>query len=122
VSTSIAFFGGTSQILVPDNLRSGVTKACRYEPDINLAYRDSAAHYGVAMVPARSREPRDKAKVEVDVQVGERWILAVLRNRQFFSLGELNTVKSIDRPAKPTPTSRCTHQSARPRLLPLTEK
>ncbi|NAT51357.1 IS21 family transposase, partial [Pseudomonas syringae] len=85
------FFGGTTQILVPDNLRSGVTKAHRYEPDINPSYRDLAEHYGIAVLPARSRKPKDKAKVEVGVQVVERWILAVLRNRQFFSLGELNT-------------------------------
>ncbi|RMU36596.1 ISPsy14, transposase [Pseudomonas amygdali pv. morsprunorum] len=77
-----AFFGGTTQILVPDNLRSGVTKAHRYEPDINPSYRDLAEHYGVAVLPARSRKPKDKAKVEVGVQVVERWILAVLRNRQ----------------------------------------
>ncbi|EGH16918.1 putative transposase subunit, partial [Pseudomonas savastanoi pv. glycinea str. race 4] len=74
-----AFFGGTTQILVPDNLRSGVTKAHRYEPDINPSYRDLAEHYGVAVLPARSRKPKDKAKVEVGVQVVERWILAVLR-------------------------------------------
>lgn len=86
-----AFLGGTSQILVPDNLRSGVTKAHCYEPDINPIYRDLAEHYGVAVLPARSHKPRDKAKVEVSVQVVERWILAVLRNRQFFFLGELNT-------------------------------
>ncbi|RML41991.1 putative transposase, partial [Pseudomonas savastanoi pv. glycinea] len=71
-------FGGTSQILVPDNLRSGVTKAHRYEPDINPSYRDLAEHYGVAVSPARSRKPGDKAKVEVGVQVVERWILAAL--------------------------------------------
>ena len=64
-----AFLGGTSQILVPDNLRSGVTKAHRYEPDINPSYRDLAEHYGVAVLPARSRKPKDKDKVEVGVQV-----------------------------------------------------
>lgn len=84
-----AFLGGTSQIPVSDN-RSGVTKAHGYEPDINPSYRDLAEHYGVAVLPARSRKPKGKAKVEVGVQVVERWILAVLRNRQFFSLGELN--------------------------------
>lgn len=68
---------------MPDNLRSGVTKAHRYEPDINPSYRDLAEHYGVAVLPARSRKPRDKAKVEVGVQVVERGILAALRNRQF---------------------------------------
>ena len=119
-----AFFGGTSQILVPDNLRSGVTKAHRYEPDINPSYRDLAEHYGVAVLPARSRKPRDKAKVEVGVQVVERWILAVLRNRQFFSLGELNTAIALlldrlnhkpfkklaahaDQPSRPSTNRRC---------------
>ncbi|MDU8242813.1 IS21-like element ISPsy40 family transposase, partial [Pseudomonas syringae pv. actinidiae] len=107
-----AFFGGTTQILVPDNLRSGVTKAHRYEPDINPSYRDLAEHYGVAVLPARSRKPKDKAKVEVGVQVVERWILAVLRNRQFFSLGELNTAISLllerlnHKPFKKLPGSR----------------
>ncbi|WP_372867553.1 IS21 family transposase [Pseudomonas sp.] len=107
-----AFLGGTSQILVPDNLRSGVTKAHRYEPDINPSYRDLAEHYGVAVLPARSRKPKDKAKVEVGVQVVERWILAVLRNRQFFSLGELNTAIALlldrlnQKPFKKLPGSR----------------
>ena len=107
-----AFFGGTSQILVPDNLRSGVTKAHRYEPDINPSYRDLAEHYGIAVLPARSRKPKDKAKVEVGVQVVERWILAALRNRQFFSLGELNTAISLllerlnQKPFKKLPGSR----------------
>jgi len=97
---------------VPDNLRSGVTKAHRYEPDINPSYRDLAEHYGVAVLPARSRKPKDKAKVEVGVQVVERWILAVLRNRQFFSLGELNTAISLllerlnQKPFKKLPGSR----------------
>lgn len=81
--------------MVADNLRSGVTKAHRYEPDINPSYRDLAEHYGIAVLPARSRKPKDKAKVEVGVQVVECWILAVLRNRQFFSLGELNTAIAL---------------------------
>lgn len=70
------------------NLRSAVSKAHCYEPDINPSYRDLAGPYGVAMVPARARKPRDKAKAEVGVQVVERWILAALRNRPFFSLEE----------------------------------
>lgn len=73
-----------------DNLKTGVTKAHRYEPDLNRTYADLAEHYGVAVIPARSRRPRDKAKVENGVQVVERWILARLRNRTFFSLAELN--------------------------------
>jgi transposase len=101
----LAFLGGTSQILVPDNLRSGVSKAHRYEPDINPSYRDLAEHYGVAVLPARSRKPKDKAKV----QVVERWILAVLRNRQFFSLGELNR----HRTAAGSPQSQALQKAAR---------
>jgi len=84
------FLGGTSEILVPDNLRSGVFKAHRYEPDLNPTYADLASHYGVAVLPARARKPRDKAKAEAGVLLVERWILAVLRHRTFFSLEELN--------------------------------
>lgn len=84
------YYGGTSEIWVPDNLKSGVTKPCRYEPDINPTYQDLAEHYGVAVVPARSGKPRDKAKVESAVQVAERWILARLRKMRFFGLGALN--------------------------------
>jgi transposase len=84
------FFGGLPEIVVPDNLKSGVTKACRYEPDINRTYEEMAAHYGVAVIPARRMKPRDKAKVEAGVLVVERWIMAALRKRKFFSLGEVN--------------------------------
>lgn len=87
---SFSFFGGTPEMVVCDNLRSGVAKTCRYEPDINPTYQDLAMHYGVAVLPARSRAPRDKAKVEAGVLLVERWILAALRNRTFFSLEELN--------------------------------
>jgi transposase len=87
---AFAFFGGVPGQVVPDNLKSGVVKACLYDPEINRTYADMAAHYGTAIVPARPRKPRDKAKVEVAVQVVERWILARLRNRRFFSLAELN--------------------------------
>ena len=83
-------FGGVPRAIVPDNLKSGVLKAHRYEPEINPAYQDFAEHYGVAILPARVRRPRDKAKVETGVLVVERWILARLRHRTFFSLGELN--------------------------------
>jgi len=85
-----AFFGGVTQIIVPDNLRQGVKRVCRYEPDLNPTYQEFAQHYGVAIIPARVRKPRDKAKVEVGVQVVERWILARLRNQTFFSLSTLN--------------------------------
>jgi len=84
------FFGGVTEILVPDNLKSGVTKPCRYEPDINPTYQDLATHYDTTVIPARAGKPRDKAKVESAVLVAERWILAALRNHTFFSLAELN--------------------------------
>jgi transposase len=84
------FFGGTTQILVPDNLKQGVKSPCWYDPDLNQAYLEMAQYYGLAVIPTRVRKPRDKAKVEVGVQVVERWILARLRHRNFFSLAELN--------------------------------
>jgi len=84
------YFGGVVRIVVPDNLRSGVSRACRYEPDINPTYLEMATHYGTAVIPARVRRPKDKAKVEGGVLIVERWILASLRNRTFFSLTELN--------------------------------
>ena len=86
----MTFFGGVTRQIVCDNLKAGVTAACRYEPGINRTYQEMAAHYGTAIVPTRVRKPRDKAKVEVAVQVVERWVLARLRHRRFFSLGELN--------------------------------
>lgn len=87
---ALQFFGGAPGAIVPDNLRSAVHRAHRYEPQLNPAYQDFAEHYGLAILPARVRKPRDKSKVEVAVQVVERWILAALRDRQFFSLAELN--------------------------------
>jgi transposase len=75
---------------VPDNLRSGVSRASRYEPDINPTYQDLATHYDVAVLPARARKPKDKAKVENGVLIVERWVLARLRHQRFFSLNELN--------------------------------
>ena len=84
------FLGGAPELLVPDNLKAGVTSPDRYEPDLNPTYLDLACHYGLAVVPTRVRKPQDKAKVEVGVQVVERWILARLRDQRFFSLFELN--------------------------------
>ncbi len=81
---------GCPEIVVPDNLRSAVSKAHRYEPDINPTYQDMATHYGVTVLPARVRRPRDKAAVELGVLLVQRWILAVLRKRRFFSLAEVN--------------------------------
>lgn len=87
---ALSFIGGAPAAVVPDNLRSAVTRAHRYDPQLNPAYAEFAEHYALAILPARVRRPRDKAKVENAVLVVERWILACLRNRQFFSLGELN--------------------------------
>ena len=84
------FFGGVPELVIPDNLRSGVSRACRYDPDLNASYQQLAEHYRVAVVPARPYKPKDKAKAEVAVQIVERWILARLRHHSFFSLAELN--------------------------------
>ena len=106
------FMGGVPEIVVPDNLKSGVTKACRYEPSVNRTYEEMAAHYGVAVVPARRLKPRDKAKVEAGVLLVERWILAVLRKRKFFTLAELNQaisellIRLNDRPFRKRQGSR----------------
>lgn len=83
-------FGGAPAILVPDNLKSAVTGPCRYEAVVNRTYEDMATHYGAVVIPARAYRPRDKAKVEQSVLLAERWILATLRNRTFFTLAELN--------------------------------
>jgi len=84
------YIGGVTELVVSDNLKAGVDKACRYEPDLNLTYHDFSLHYGVAIMPTRVRKPKDKAKVENAVLLAERWILAALRNHTFFSLAELN--------------------------------
>jgi transposase len=84
------FFGAVPQIIVPDNLKSGVTHPCRYEPDINPTYQDLADHYQAAVIPARPGKARDKAKAENAVLQAERWILAPLRNHTFFSLAQFN--------------------------------
>jgi hypothetical protein len=84
------FFGGLPAIVVPDNLRSGVSKPCRYEPQLNPSHAELANHYNVAVIPARVRKPKDKAKAEAGIQLVQRWILAALRHRTFFSLDEIN--------------------------------
>jgi transposase len=84
------FYQGVPKIVVPDNTKTGVTKACRYDPDLNPTYQEMAMHYGVGVVPARPYKPRDKAKVESGVLLVERWIIAALRHRKFFSIEELN--------------------------------
>jgi transposase len=82
--------GGVPQLVVPDNTKTAVIKACLYEPSVNRSYAEMAAHYGTTILPARPRRPRDKAKVEAGVLIMERWILGRLRNRVFHSLAELN--------------------------------
>jgi len=88
---ALEYFSCVPRVLVPDNLKSGVSKACKYEPELNPTYTDMAEHYGCAVLPARPRKPRDKTKVEAGVLIAQRWILAVLRKRTFYSLAELNT-------------------------------
>jgi transposase len=88
---ALEYFGGASEIWVPDNPRVGVTKAGKYEPILNRTYEDLSAHYGAAIIPARPYKPRDKAKVEAGVLIASRWILAALRNRTFYSMEELRT-------------------------------
>lgn len=121
------FFGGVTEVVVPDNLKSAVTHPSYYEPDLNPTYRDLGEHYGVAIIPARPYRARDKAKAEVGVQVVQRWIVAALRKRKFFSLEEVNQaiaellVRLNERPFRKRPGSRATlfAQLDRPALKPL---
>jgi transposase len=85
---ALEHWGGVPLLVVPDNTKTGVTKACRYDPDVNPTYQNFAAHYGFGVLPTRPYKPRDKAIVENAVQVAQRWILAALRHRKFFSLAE----------------------------------
>ena len=84
------FFGGVARAMVPDNLKSGVTRACFYEPTVQRSYEHMALHYGTAVLPAHKGKPKHKAKVEVAVQIAQRWILARLRNHVFHTLAALN--------------------------------
>jgi transposase len=84
------YFGATPLVLVPDQLRSAITGPDRYDPEVNVAYLEMAQHYGIAVLPARPRKPKDKAKVEAGVLVAQRWILACLRHRRFFGIDALN--------------------------------
>jgi transposase len=86
----LEYFGGSTQLWVPDQLKSAITRPCRYEPGVNRSYQDLAQHYDAVVVPARPGKARDKAKVESMVLVAQRWILARLRHRTFFELAELN--------------------------------
>lgn len=121
------FFGGVATLTIPDNTKTAVRHACRYEPELNASYQELAAHYGTVILPARAREPQDKAKVEAGVQNAERRILAALRDRQFFSLAELNQAIRIalpalnQRPFQKLEGSRATWfaQLDQPALLPL---
>src|SRR5262249_41379816 len=87
---ALAAIGGVPRLIVPDKAKVAVIKACLYEPQINRTYAEMAAHYGTAVLPTRPRRPRDKAQVEAAVLIIERWILARLRDRRFYSLAELN--------------------------------
>lgn len=82
--------GGVPALFVPDNAKVAVIKACLYDPWVNRSYAEMAAHYGSAVLPARPRKPRDKAKVERAVLIVERWLFGRLRHRTFYSLAELN--------------------------------
>ena len=103
------FFGGVPELLIPDNLKTGVTSPSYYEPDLNPAYTALAEHYGCCILPTRPGRPRDKAKVEAGVLFAERRILAALRHRQFFSLPEVKeAVRRSNLPAErpPLPEAR----------------
>jgi transposase len=121
------YFQGSPAIWVPDNLKSGVTTADRYEPEINRTYAELARHYDAVVIPARVATPTDKPKVEVSVQIAQRWVLAALRHHTFFTLADLNAaigarVDAInDRPMKVVGASRRAlfEQIDRPALKPL---
>jgi len=123
----LEYFQGSTAIWVPDNLKSGVTTADRYELEINRTYGELAQHYGAVVIPARAAHPKDKPHVEVSVQIAQRWVLAALRHRTFFTLADLNAAigERIDgineRPMKRTGVSRRVlfEQIDRPALIPL---
>jgi transposase len=127
---ALEFLGGVPEILVPDNTSCAVLRPDRYEPDLNPAFAQMAAHYGTAIIPARVRKPRDKAKVEAGVLLAERWILAALRHHSFFALAELNDAigpllpKLNARPFHRLPTCRAAlfERLDRPALKPLPEQ
>jgi len=106
------YFQGVTEMVILDNLKSGVTRPCRYEPELNATYQEMLAHYGTVAIPARVRHPKDKAKAEAAVLVTERWILARLRRQTFFSLAELNSaIRKLleelnERPFRKLPGSR----------------
>ena len=124
------FLGGVPKLVIPDNTRTGVNRACRYEPDLNRTYHELAMHYGVGVLPTRPYKPRDKAKVETGVQIVQRWIVAALRHRKFFSLAELNQAirelldKLNQRPFRKRPGCRASlfQELDRPALGPLPQE
>ncbi|MFQ5515692.1 MAG: IS21 family transposase [Myxococcota bacterium] len=124
---AVEYFGGVAEVTVPDQLKSGVTRACRYEPGLQRTYADWAEHYGTTVIPARPRKPRDKAKVEVAVQLVERWLLARIRHEVFHSLAALNArIRELlealnDRPMRAFGQSRRERYALldRPALRPL---
>lgn len=121
------FFGGVPEIVVPDQLRSAVSKPCRYEPTINASYQHMASHYKTAIIPARPLKPKDKAKAENAVLIVQRWVLAKLRHQTFFTLADLNHAISVliddlnRRPFKKLPGTRLSQFEAldQPALKPL---
>lgn len=127
---AFSFFGGVPALLVPDNLRSCATKACRYEPEINSTYAEMVQHYNTAVLPARPRKPKDKPLAEIGVQVIGRWVLAKLRHQKFFSLFELNQailpllIEANLKPFQKLPGSRLSQFESidKPALKPLPEK
>lgn len=126
-SAAFDYWGGTPEVIVPDNPRSTVSKPCRYEPELNDSFRVMASHYGCAVIPARVRRPKDKAKAEAAVGLATRWIYARLRDWDFFSLEEVRqAVRPLledlnTRPFKKLPGSRRTAFETldKPALRPL---
>ena len=102
----LEYFGGVPAALVPDQLKSGVTRSCWYDPKIQRTYAALAEHYGTTVMPARPRRPRDKAKVEVAVQIAQRWILARLRNEVYHTLEALRARVFSRRPSGRTSARR----------------
>jgi len=127
---ALEFIRGVPLVVVPDNTKTAVKSPCWYDPDINLTYQELAEHYGFAVIPARCRKPKDKAKVEVGVLIAERWILAALRHQVFFSFGEVNAAVARlltlfnDHPFKKLPGCRreVFERLERPALKPLPEQ
>lgn len=121
------FYGGVPEVVVPDNLKSAVSKACRYDPELNPSYAQCAAYYQTAVIPARPYKPQDKSKAEVGVQIVERWIMMRLRKLQLFSLAEANQAIRVllddlnNRPFKQRPCSRTSQFESidKPALKPL---